>query len=316
MKMNGEGAPVAFFIFKRPMLTQRVFEQIRAARPRRLLVVADGPRPSRPEEPELCEAARKIATAVDWPCELMTNFAETNLGCRHRVSSGLDWVYGLCSEAIILEDDCLPCPSFFSYCSTILERYREDARVMHISGANFQDGNGRGGGSYYFSRYSLSWGWASWRRAWRYYDVAVPLWPLASKEQWLASILDEPLEIEYWSAIFDELYRGKIDTWDYQWLFTCWVQSGLSVHPNVNLVSNIGVGPDALHFKEGHSTIGIPTKEMHECLDPAAVIRDKAADQYIFDEHIAGRRMRENRRWFRRIKNKLAIRTRLKNLRR
>ena len=127
-------APVAFFIFNRPALTARVFECIRAARPRKLLVVADGPRPTRPDDAQLCEATRKIVESPDWPCELITSFADGNLGCRRRLSSGLNWVFDQCPEAIVLEDDCVPCRSFFSFCSTMLSRYRDDARIMHVSG--------------------------------------------------------------------------------------------------------------------------------------------------------------------------------------
>src|SRR5215831_13781675 len=166
-------APVALFVFNRPKLTATVYERIRAARPRRLLVVADGPRPFRPEDRQLCRATRQIVSAPDWACELLTNFADENLGCGRRMSSGLDWVFQQCSEAIILEDDCVPCESFFSFCSEMLNRYREDARIMHVSGNNFQDGRTRGRGSYFFSRYTLSWGWATWRRAWSHYDVKV-----------------------------------------------------------------------------------------------------------------------------------------------
>src|SRR4029077_15588360 len=132
-----------------------------------------------------------------------------------RLSSGIDWVFDQCSEAIILEDDCLPGSSFFTFCTAMLHRYREDHRVMHVSGDNFQDGNQRGSGSYFFSRYSLSWGWATWKRAWRFYDVNVAAWPAASKESWLGTILDNPLERQYWTDVFDRLHRGEIDTWDY-----------------------------------------------------------------------------------------------------
>ena len=204
---NVETPPIALIVFNRPHLTSQVYERVRMAKPRRLLVVADGPRPDRPEEPKLCEAARKIVSSPDWPCELEKNFADQNLGNRLRLSSGLNWVFDQCPEAIILEDDCLPCPSFFSFCSEMLSRYREDPRVMHVSGQNLQGGRRRGTGSYFFSRYSLSWGWASWRRAWHYYDVELGAWPTARQEGWLTSMLDDPLEIEYWTGILDKTHR-------------------------------------------------------------------------------------------------------------
>jgi hypothetical protein len=307
-------APVAFFIFNRPQVTAQVYARIRAARPARLLVVADGPRRSRPEEAELCRATRQIVSSPDWPCELLTNFADENLGCRRRVSSGIDWVFQQCSEAIILEDDCLPCPAFFAFCSTMLNHYRDDPRIMHVSGNNFQGGRIRGEGSYFFSRYPLSWGWATWRRAWQYYDVKVASWPEAYRNRWLESILDDPEEMQHWEGTFDSLYRGRIDTWDYQWLFACWRRGGLSILPNVNLVTNIGIGPDATHFREGHSTLGIPTGELGNCIHPSAVIRDAQADQFMFKEHIASRQELRRSNWVETARRKLALRTRLRQL--
>jgi hypothetical protein len=244
----------------------------------------------------------------------MTNLADENLGCRRRLSSGLDWVFDQCSEAIVLEDDCLPGSSFFTFCTAMLHRYRDDSRVMHVSGDNFQDGNRRGSGTYFFSRYSLSWGWATWKRAWRFYDVNVASWPGASKERWLESILDNPLERQYWTEIFDQLHRGEIDTWDYQWLFACWRQGGLSIQPNENLVTNIGAGPAATHFMGEHSTLGIPICELGELTHPPAVTRDSEADRYTFENHIVAKQVREEKQWFQKARKTLALRTRMKSL--
>src|ERR1019366_2880294 len=309
---DSDTAPVALFVFNRPQLTTKVYERIRAARPKRFLVVADGPRPIRPEDADLCLGSRAIVSAPDWPCELLTNFADENLGCRRRLSSGLDWVFQQSSEAIVLEDDCLPCASFFHFCSEMLNCYRDDIRIMHVSGDNYQDGRRRGKASYFFSRYPLSWGWASWSRAWRHYDVNVSAWPTAYRERWLESIMDSPREIRYWEAIFDRLYRGQIDTWDYQWVFACWRQGGLSILPNENLVSNIGAGPDATHFTEGHSTLGIPTRELGKCTHPAIIIRDKEADQFTFEQHIGRRDTHGSGNWLLDLKRSLALRTRVK----
>jgi hypothetical protein len=156
--------PIAFFIFNRPDTTARVFEAIRQAQPSKLLVVADGPRSTRPGEAEKCAATRAIIDQVDWECEVLTNYSDVNLGCRHRVSSGLDWVFEQVEEAIILEDDCLPHPTFFRFCEELLEWYRHDHRIVAISGDNFQNGHQSGEFSYYFSRYVHIWGWATWRR--------------------------------------------------------------------------------------------------------------------------------------------------------
>jgi hypothetical protein len=177
--------PVAFIIFNRPQTTEAVFAEIARARPRQLLVIADGARTDHPDDSEKCSAARAVINRVNWDCDVSTNYAETNLGCKQRVSSGLDWVFGLVEKAIILEDDCLPEPTFFHFCQELLERYCDDWRVMHISGDNFQLGHRRSSDSYYFSRYSHVWGWATWQRAWKFYDVEMKLWPDFRDRNWL-----------------------------------------------------------------------------------------------------------------------------------
>ncbi len=315
--MNQQMAPVAFFIFKRPQLTARVFEAIRAARPRHLLIVADGPQPTSRDEVELCRETRKIVSSPDWPCELLTNFSQENMGCRRRISSGLDWVFNHFPEAIILEDDCLPVPSFFSFCTTLLDQYRDDTRVMSISGANFQLGHTRGTASYYFSSYTHIWGWATWRRAWSQTDVSFASWPAAREEGWLSSVLDDdPLSVEFWTEKFDDVYAGNNDTWDYQWLFTCWSQSGLTAVANQNLVTNIGVGADATHTKFDSSQLGLPSYELDECIHPKTIFRDRKADRFLWEEHILPEimRRRKNQSWLRKARRALAKRKRIERL--
>jgi hypothetical protein len=307
-KMHNFETPIALIVFNRPDLTSQLYDRVRLVRPHRLLVIADGPRTARPEDRALCETTRKIVSSPDWPCEFLTNFQEENCGCRRRISSGLDWVFDQCPEAIILEDDCLPCPSFFSFCSNMLSRYRHDSRIMHISGQNLQNGRRRGNASYFFSRYTHSWGWASWRRAWNYYDVNLSAWPSARSQGWLFSLLDDPFEIEYWTKIFNEAYDGVIDCWDYQWLFTCWCQNGLSIQPNENLVSNIGFGLDATHFTKAHRTLGIPTRELGEIVHPTAIFQDKEASRFTFKEYIASPEIP----WLQKMRDRLALKTRLK----
>jgi len=280
--------PVAFMIFNRPETTARVFEAIRQARPPKLLIVADGPRLDRRGEAELCEKARRITTNVDWPCEVLTNFSGSNLGCRKRVSSGLDWVFRSVPEAIILEDDCLPHPTFFRFCDELLERYRDDERVMMVSGDNFQFGRKRTGHSYYYSRYTHIWGWASWRRAWQHYDVDMALWPAVRDGGRLRDLLDDRASVRHWRNIFERVSRGEINTWDYQWTFACWLQSGLAIMPNVNLVSNIGFHAGATHTTDDNSPFSAMLAEpMRFPLDhPPFVVRDRLADDFTQRTHV------------------------------
>jgi hypothetical protein len=274
--------PVAFFIFNRPDTTARVFAEIAQARPPRLLVVADGARADRPGERDLCRAARAVVERIDWPCEVLTNFAETNMGCKARISSGLGWVFSEVEEAIILEDDCLPHPSFFPFCDELLERYRTDERVMAMSGDNFQRGRKRTPSSYYFSRYVHVWGWATWRRAWRHFDAEIKDWATLRETSWLRDTMGDEIAARYWRAIFDQVAAGCVSTWDYQWLFACWAQNGLSITPEVNLISNIGFGANSTHTASTNDdAANLPTGEMQFPLrHPPLVVRHREADDF------------------------------------
>jgi hypothetical protein len=240
-------APVALFFFNRPAPLARVFAALRRARPSRLFLVADGPRASRPGEAAAVEAARRVVAKVDWPCQVRRLYAESNLGCGARVSSGIDWVFRQTAEAAILEDDCLPTQDFFRYAAHLLRLYRKDERVQTIGGSNFLEGTLAPGADWGFSRYPMIWGWATWRRAWRHYDRAMPGWPQEETEV-LGRVFREDAKARLmWGANLWAAYEGRLDTWDYQWIWSIWRRQGLAVVPARNLISNIGAGPGATH---------------------------------------------------------------------
>lgn len=246
--------PVAMLVFNRPEHTARVFERVRAARPPVLFVVADGPRTGREDDERNCAAVRRVFDGVDWPCEVVRLFSETNLGCKQRVGSGITEVFRHVESAVFLEDDCLPEPSFFPYCEELLERYRDDERVMMISGDCFPpreviEGAVRHGpssraiGSYHFTRFVHIWGWASWRRAWQHYDPSLTQWPglrhgggdgdgapdvrtgLAGG-RWLRDRFGGGLrgraDALFWTLWFQACWEGRMNTWDIPWAFSCW----------------------------------------------------------------------------------------------
>jgi hypothetical protein len=241
--------PVVLIIFNRPDTAKRVFEAIRAAKPKQLLVVADGPRAGRPGEAEKCAATRAIIDGVDWDCEVFRDFSETNLGCKDRVASGISWAFGIVDRAIILEDDCVPSGSFFPYCDELLGRYERDERVMMVSGANHLFGEAEVEDSYYFSRYAHAWGWATWRRAWNKFDLEMRLWLEIRKRKLFDQYFPKKSERYYWEALLRYVYEGNIDTWDYQWVYSIWANSGLCIAPKRNLVKNIGFHAEATHTK-------------------------------------------------------------------
>jgi hypothetical protein len=281
--------PVALIIFNRPETTARVLAEIARARPRRLLVVADGPRADRAGEADRCAAARAVIDRVDWDCEVLRNYSDVNLGCGRRPATGISWVFEQVEEAIVLEDDCVPHPTFFRYCEELLRAYRDDERVMHVGGSGFQRG-AAGPYSYFFSRHYPSWGWASWRRAWRHFDMSLRLWPGLRPGPWLADVLGDDRLVEHWRTMFDRTHAagGDVSWWDFQWTFACWSQSGLSILPYVTLVSNIGFGPDATHTRRPSDPIAnLPATEMAFPLrHPPYVLRDRDADGIFADQVI------------------------------
>jgi len=284
-------APVVLVLYNRPAHVRQVFAAIAAARPRRLFLVADGPKDH--ADAEKCQAARAEVGRIDWPCEVHRNYAEANLGIHRRLPTGLDWVFESADRAIILEDDCIPSLSFFPFCEQLLERFQNDERVMEIAGGNYQMGRRRTAYSYYFSRYWGVWGWATWRRAWRHFDGEMRDWPRLRDAGFLDSVLPRAVERDYWIRCFDALVRGEVTTWDWQWLFTLWAQHGLSVVPEVNLISNIGYGEEATNLRAPTGPdANLPRHEMGELEHPPWVFPNTAADRFLFDVVLPGSKLR------------------------
>lgn len=277
--------PVVLIIFNRPDITGRIFAEIRRARPKTLFIVADGPRNDRHGERELCARTRAIVEQVNWPCEVLKNYSDTNMGCGKRPATGISWVFEQVEEAIILEDDCLPHPTFFRYCEELLAKYRDDERIMVVSGDNFQFGRKRTSYSYYFSIFPHCNGWASWRRAWRHFDFEISLLPEVLDSGSLRSIHSDRA-LRYWSKIFKNVYESnEKHFWDYQWAFACWIQNGLAILPDVNLVTNIGYGSDATHTTDSNCHIAnLPVEAMNFPLThPKLVLRNYQADKFTQD---------------------------------
>ncbi|MES2380610.1 MAG: nucleotide-diphospho-sugar transferase [Bacteroidota bacterium] len=280
--------PILFLIFNRPDTTKQVFESIKSIKPKRLYIAADGPRPNKINETELCKQTRNIISNIDWDCDVKTLYRETNLGCKIAVSSAIDWFFENEEQGIILEDDCLPNITFYNFCEVLLEKYKHHPEIMHIGGINLQKGIQRGSGSFYFSNYNHIWGWATWKRAWINYDVDIKTCNENECKEMLQGLFSSKKERVFWENLFSGFINKKIDTWDYQWTYSIWQNNGISIIPNKNLVSNIGfntdgthtTGPDILGFSENKvesiSTIHFPDQ----------ISIDKNADTFTYKNFI------------------------------
>ena len=254
--------PILFLIFARPDTTQRVFERIKQIQPVKLYIAADAPRRDRPDEVRRSKEVRLIIDQIDWPCEVHTLFRVENLGCKMAVSSAISWFFEQEEYGIILEDDCLPNLSFFPFCEELLLKYKDDDRIGHIGGNCFLPDLIDKRYSYDFCSFSHIWGWASWRRVWKNYDVNFLYWKEARGRKSLRNSLFNSLreEIYFSSFISDALDgRNKINTWDTQYLFMLRVNSQLSIYPSVNLVTNIGLGdPNSTHTTKKNKKVCLP----------------------------------------------------------
>ena len=241
-------SPVLFLVFNRPNVTKRVFEAIRHARPPRLYVAADGARKGRGDEGRLVEETRRVATSVDWDCEVKTLFREENLGCGKAVSEAITWFFNQEEMGIILEDDCLPGATWFRFADEMLKKYEDDQRIMSVTALNLFPEKFRVKSDYFFSRYSHCWGWACWRRAWVHYDYDISSWPIMKLCDWLDAVgSGSVLFNKLWSRKFNLIHDHSLDTWDYQWFYSCWIQSGLTVTPKSNLIQNLGFNENGVH---------------------------------------------------------------------
>lgn len=277
--------PILFLIFNRPAITQRVFEEIKKQKPKYLFVAADGPRNTVEEDLEKCKITRDLVlTGIDWECEVKTLFRDENWGCGVAVSEAITWFFENVEQGIILEDDCLPHPSFFRYCETLLEKYKENENVYGISGDNFQNGIQRGDASYFFSNYFHIWGWASWKRAWKHYDFNLEQLDEFKKNKSINKIDKRDIFENYWISIFKKTANKEIDTWDYQLLFTVWNNEGLIVAPNINLISNIGFGNGATHTTAASPFANMKTQDIGTIIHPKSIKVEKKADRYASDK--------------------------------
>lgn len=252
--------PILFIVFNRPELTRQVFGEIKKIKPAKLFIAADGPRTAISDDIKKCRETREIIKEVDWPCDLKTLFQEKNLGCKIGEATAIDWFFSNVPEGIILEDDTLPNSSFFHFCGELLGRYRDDEKIMAICGTNLA-GSWDTPYSYIFSKYFHSWGWAGWRRAWTKYDVNMKSWADPKNQEIIKRNINNKAHWKVKKWLFDRTFRGKRDTWDYQWEYALLLDGGVSIFPKNNQIQNIGFGKDATHTS-GEVEFSLPTSPL------------------------------------------------------
>ena len=296
---------VAFILFNRPDRAAQVFAEIAKARPSKLFLIADGPRPNVPEDDEKCSAARAVVERVNWDCDVQRNFSDENLGCGQRPATGISWVFKQVDRAIILEDDCVPHPTFFRFCEDVLEHYRDDERVMHVAGNNFQQGRRFGSASYFFSRHNICLGgWATWARAWRHYDIELKQWPALRDTPWLNDIVGEP------DSTKGKNFRRSPRARENGRLLGLSVDVQLLGGKRTRAKSNIGFREDGTHTKQADdkwanvSTAPIEFPLRH----PPHMTPDAAADRFFVEQTLVNRSLPPRNGFYRTLSRLRALR--------
>ncbi len=239
--------PLAVIIFNRPDHAAVLLEKLRGENSRELFIISDGPREGRPGESDKVEKCRAIFKT--WPAKKHLNFAERNMGCKARVSTGLTWVFEHTDRAIILEDDCLPHTDFFRFADELLDRYETDTRIMSICGTNLFTDRNYFSSSYCFSKYQNCWGWATWKRSWELFDRELSGLAFARESGLIRDYLGSRRAAYYWHHLLESVRSERINSWAYIWTFTAFLNHGLHIIPQKNLIENIGVGKDSTHTK-------------------------------------------------------------------
>lgn len=281
--------PVLFITFNRLDTTRQVFEAIRAVQPETLYLFSDAGREGKPEEQQQVVEVRKwLLEQINWPCKINTLFLQENMGPRYAIGHAVNWMFEQQVRGIVLEHDCLPDSTFFSFCEQMLERYNDHEKVMHITGNNFLFDRIKVEGSYYFSNLSNpTWGWATWKRAWKFYNPDMPEFPLFLSENGFDRFVRSTRVKRYYKEIYTRLFEGEIFTWDYQWSFAIWRRKGLCITPASNLVSNIGYGVKAIHTSDVNDQFAfIPISSIQAIAHPSDMDVNSNADNFVLEQVI------------------------------
>jgi hypothetical protein len=273
---------VLLITYKRIDTTKSVFEAIKLAKPPRLYIASNIGFDDRSNQ-DVFKVRSFLESSVDWNCEVYKLYRSRHLSAKDSISSAIDWFFDNEKMGIILEDDCLPSQSFFLFCENLLNKYKDDLRIWHIGGTStLNDEILLNNESYYFSNFNHIWGWASWANRWKMYDRDLLLFNEFVNLRYIENITKNKLLQNFWISNFNNVHNKKIDTWDYQWYYTTWINRGLSIIPTANLVSNLGFSADATHTSDaGHRLSNMERKEIDlKLVHPKIMMPNTIYDNY------------------------------------
>ncbi len=283
-KEKGFDTPILFLIYNRPELTRKTFAKIKEIRPRHLFIAAEGANKEKKEDLEKCKETRKIVEDINWPCKIERRFLKDNLGCTLGISSAITWFFSKVDKGIILEDDCLPNTSLFYFCQKLLKKYEKNKNVMMISGTNLLGEWKSDKQDYHFSRQITIWGWATWRRAWKKYSNDLSELKNRNKIEEIKKLIGNEQYYKYIMKKTQDTLNGKIDSWGYRWIMSCYINLGKTITPSKNLVSNIGFSSSAMHTKNPFSWMA--NIKSHQIKFPLREQKNEEVDSEFYNKII------------------------------
>ena len=288
---------ILLITFNRPEHTKRVLEAIIAARPQNLYVFQDGARAGNEGDEKKCAEVRRVVkeSTTDSEVVLHTNYSEMNLGCGAGPMTGIDWFFSQVEMGIVMEDDCLPHPDFFGYCEELLNRYKDDEKVRFIN-ATLYDDRWQCEASYDFSRYMVTGAWAGWKRTWEGFDLDLHNMDAKAFRKHVLKLTDNRAEANWWYSIVKEIQQDerKKSYWDYQMQIHLFRNSALTIHPQRNLISNIGFDGEGTHTLNNSDNRGDrPVFPILPLTHPSQQVVDKARDARCWAKDRSKSRLRD-----------------------
>lgn len=303
--------PLVLFVYNRPENVNKIISKLKDIKPKKIFVFADGPKN---EKDKLnCEKTIKNLKKIKWSTKIQIIKNKKNLGLKKNVKKGLDFVFNKCSKAIILEDDCIPNKSFFNFCEIFLDYYSNEKKIAGITGNNFN--NLSGDETYYFSKYSSIWGWATWKRVWKTVDTNILFWKSFKKSKKWKNYFVDKKELEFWTKIFDDVYAKKYNSWAYPYLLSNFYYKRLTVVPKKNLVVNIGFNKNATNTFKKYDIYNLKSNyiSFNKIIHPKKIKNNLEADHYDFLNVYGGKKMKFPRNLFNYFKEKLIKKNYIKN---
>lgn len=292
--MNKSNVDLAVLIifFVRPLALEKVFNEVKKARPSKLFLACDGPRNERDKE-KIVEC-KKIVSNIDWECEVYENYSLKNKGCGKGPSEAISWAFDYVDKLLIIEDDCVPNLSLFPFMKEMLDKYENDTRIGFISGFNHFKEWETNENSYFFTKCAATLGWGTWKRVWDNYDYFVK----NINDPYCCELLKRELinkragkeRVKSWKMAASDSLSKKIDYWDIQFGFLKYTQSYLCIVPKKNLIYNVGIGEGSTHTEKSNYEVWkpgrilfMPTSDMEFPLKhPDYVICDRTYDEKYF----------------------------------